>query len=209
MGYTRYPGAFIPEATAAIRAVWLQVRRVGLEEESWGWTRVPDAGFLPEMLALGERVKFVFGDGEWEPPHVLLRWSDSTDDPRSEVQYEPHVDRTPDGGLYYLVVGVALTDAQRAIEVDGDVLALRLGDAVAWSGDTIHRGILNTTHEPRVAVYFRAKELALCPPTYLFPSPSASQWNSSGSWRSRHGRSALAPPRSSGVPSVSIRPVNP
>jgi hypothetical protein len=72
---------------------------------------------------------------------------------------ELHTDRDPAGSEYGTVIGVALT-AQYAPRFLGELDARHLtpGTVIAWPGDTIHGRRLNTTPEPRVAIYGRIPE---------------------------------------------------
>lgn len=117
-------------------------------------------GQTRELLATSIReiertVHTLFGDGEWEPPQLLIRW------PAAEYDKQPqksHVDRTPKGDLYDIVVGFYITEAYPAVEVDGKKINVNSGDIVWWRGDTPHRGLLNLTSTPTMALYFRRRK---------------------------------------------------
>jgi hypothetical protein len=81
------------------------------------------------------------------------------DDPplfHADAACEWHIDKDPAGNEYGTVVGVALT-AQYAPHFLGepDSRHLTPGTVIAWPGDTVHSRCLNTTPEPRVAIYGR------------------------------------------------------
>lgn len=153
--WDKFPGFSVLGAHAALRDVWLAVRRSGLAAGRWGYTEgAEDLTVLPAVLDLGRYVQGRFGAGDWTEAQVLLRFPDP-EDRWHAVQHEEHVDRTPAGGLYERVVGVALTDAPEAVVVDGTPVGVQAGDAVTWLGDVPHHGVLNRGSSPRVVIYWR------------------------------------------------------
>jgi hypothetical protein len=84
------------------------------------------------------------------------------DDPplfHADTACEWHIDKDPAGDEYGTVIGVALT-AQYAprFRCEPDARHLTPGTAIAWPGDTIHARRINTTPEPRLAIYGRIPE---------------------------------------------------
>ena len=144
-------------ARRAARAIWLCVRENGLESGEWGYDQVPGAHRIPEVLSLGATVRHAFGGDGWdEDAQVLLRLPEPNDAWHAQ-QHTEHVDRTPEGEPYSLVVGVALSDSPQAVKVAGETIAVHTGDAVWWYGDVLHQGILNSFEQPRLAAYFRRR----------------------------------------------------
>lgn len=143
---------------AARRAIWLEVRSFGLHQGDWGFDQLPKhCALLPEVRELQDAVCRAVGERERPATQLLLRLPDR-DDPWSRVQYEPHVDRTPEGGLYRRVVGVSLTPAPGGTARVGDAILGRVeGWVYDWAGDAEHCGILNFTSSPRLTAYWRFK----------------------------------------------------
>lgn len=146
----------IVEVAAARRALWLQVRQLGLRHGQWGYDQLPlNCPWLPEVLALRDAVCEELGEKERPDTQLLLRLPD-VDDDWSRVQYEPHVDKTPQGGLYRRVAGVSLTDAPGGTARAGEeTLGYFAGQVYGWAGDVEHCGILNLTDSPRLTAYWR------------------------------------------------------
>jgi hypothetical protein len=150
-------------AADAAREIWLRVRAEGLGKGPWGYTQLP-AGCesLPAVQRLTRRVCHVFGRpaGTAEPVQLLLRLPDEDTD-WAAVQYEPHVDRTPEGGLYERVVGCCLTDAPGGTAVlpgRAGTVGFHAGEVFTWAGDVLHHGLLNRGRALRLTAYWRFRK---------------------------------------------------
>jgi len=154
-------------AGAAAREVWRHVRREGLARDGWGHSVIPAPLSDRAASALGvvrDAALRALPSGlegpEPEEPQVLLRLPD-LDEPWSAVQYQPHVDRTPGGDVYRLVIGVCLSEAVGGtvrLRDDGgwsEAVASAPGDVVWWRGGLEHQGRSNCSSTPRMTVYWR------------------------------------------------------
>lgn len=145
-------------AYAATGALWLAVRRDGLRRNEWGWTVFPEGcETLPEVVSLTLAVcRNVCEPPEAaDPVQLLLRLPDE-DTKHAAIQYEPHVDKTPEGELYRHVYGCCLTDAPSGTAiVNGNILGFRAGAVYGWPGYVEHRGVPNFGYIPRITAYWR------------------------------------------------------